>query len=58
MERSKLNKAEQLLYDIAYSYLNNSDETVKPDMQICINSINSYFTEKEKEKQNGNADSV
>ena len=35
--------AEKLLYDIAYSYLDDSDETVKPDIKICIDSINDYF---------------
>ena len=39
----KYTDAEQLLYDIAYSYLNDSDETVKPDIQTCIDLINDYF---------------
>ena len=45
--KKELTKAEQLLYNIAYSYLNDSDETVKPDTQICIDLINKYFDEKE-----------
>ena len=45
--KDELTKAEQLLYDISYSYLNDSDETVKPDTQICIDLIDKYFDEKE-----------
>ena len=43
MSRKKLTDSEKLLYDIAYSYLDGSDETVKPDTEICIDMINDYF---------------
>ena len=43
MNRDKLTKAEKLLYDIAYSYLNADEDSDEPDTKICIDEINEYF---------------